>query len=248
MSARFDQVAPDLVQHLTVHVGDHETVVALLFDTSRTPYVIRTGRDGAELEVPIRDGTRTRSARRHEILRMLTPALHLPAASIINASISMQWNAAATDGDAPRPERLWASGTARIYVEHTDPASVFLPAHRLHGLLTHRDVSIPISVKLWHHRRKDDPPPPRTGLEMRPDGVAVMGPGAFSCHLSADVDVRLRDRLATTPALSLDLRLEATGASSPIAVGAQLHREPERDRDRGGDGWAMVGQWSSGED
>src|SRR5690606_41755239 len=52
-----------------------QPIVALLFDTSSFPYVVTKG-DGPgafEWEVPMREGTRTRSARRSEIVRLFTP-------------------------------------------------------------------------------------------------------------------------------------------------------------------------------
>src|SRR5438093_1131931 len=78
----FDSVAPE-PSDLIVQYGN-ATVVALVFDTSRSPYVVRNegfGRVRGEpqkWEVPWRQLTSTRSATRHELLQLLVPALSKP--------------------------------------------------------------------------------------------------------------------------------------------------------------------------
>jgi hypothetical protein len=81
MSKRFDEVFPELL-HTTVHVDEGKTVVALAFTTDQAPYVITTGtQEGrAEREVPIRVATGTRSAHRHDLIRMLARLVTVPQA------------------------------------------------------------------------------------------------------------------------------------------------------------------------
>jgi hypothetical protein len=69
----FDQAAPELSLTRVTSYKDR-SVVALLFDTSAYPYVVTKGdKKGAfEREVPMREGTRTRSARRSEIVRLFS--------------------------------------------------------------------------------------------------------------------------------------------------------------------------------
>ena len=61
-----------------------QTVVAMLFETERAPFVVKnpaygqTGGGPVELEVPWRDGTRVRSARRSEMVRLLSPLAESP--------------------------------------------------------------------------------------------------------------------------------------------------------------------------
>jgi hypothetical protein len=66
---QFDHTPPELVRHLNVQVGeDGEHVVALAVSSDRAPYVVKTGSANPGLEVPMREGTGTRSARRDELL------------------------------------------------------------------------------------------------------------------------------------------------------------------------------------
>jgi hypothetical protein len=57
-----------------------KSVVALLFDTTRAPYVVRVPQaaGGVDRDVPWREGTATRSARRSDLLKLLVPSEALP--------------------------------------------------------------------------------------------------------------------------------------------------------------------------
>ena len=66
----FDGVAPSLLADLNLDV-DSKTVVALMFDTSNAPFVIKVPNTD-RLEIPWRQGTRTRSANRSEVLRIFS--------------------------------------------------------------------------------------------------------------------------------------------------------------------------------
>jgi hypothetical protein len=73
----FDSVAPDVTE-VAVSL-DGWTLMALRFDTSHPPYVISHAEGGAiQREVPWRDGTRVRSAKRHELLLLLSEQLSTP--------------------------------------------------------------------------------------------------------------------------------------------------------------------------
>src|SRR5262245_50206703 len=94
MSSHFDQEAPELEHHRVVHVGDGQAVTALRFLTDNSPYLILSGGEDGKLdrEVPIRDGTRTRSARRDELMRLLIPAVAPPVAQLLSASLTVTYS------------------------------------------------------------------------------------------------------------------------------------------------------------
>lgn len=241
MAARFDQVPPDLVRHLVVYVGPGESVVALQFDTTRAPYLVQVG-TSEFLEVPIRQGTRTRSARRDEILRMLIPATSAPPAEIIEGSASIQWTAPSDEFSDDRAERMHMSGVVRVFVEHTGPGTLFLPAHRLEADLRGDDLELPVRVQLPHRSSKDAPPPPRTGVELRHDGVALLGPGAFLVHFSAEPDPGLRKTMRAVREWRLRLQIDVVGAARPLIVEASLRRDRDARRDRT-PAYEIVGRW-----
>src|SRR5437667_2888779 len=71
----FDGYPPTLLNDVNIIIQD-KSVIALYFETEReAPYVVKQGTGGSypERAVPWREGTRTRTARRHELLRILVP-------------------------------------------------------------------------------------------------------------------------------------------------------------------------------
>lgn len=84
LRAEFDGAAPELVFDKCVANVDDRTLVALLFDTTLAPYVIKNPKRGEaksgpiDLEVPWRQGRRTMSAKQEHILRILTPLEFTP--------------------------------------------------------------------------------------------------------------------------------------------------------------------------
>lgn len=114
---QFDHTPPELVRHLNVQVGEAgEHVVAVAVASDRAPYVIKTGSANPSLEVPMREGTGTRSARRDELLRMLKPAVQLPQIVVLEANLNAK-------------ESLDCTGDLRIHVEHNGKDRITLPAH-----------------------------------------------------------------------------------------------------------------------
>jgi hypothetical protein len=88
--AEFDGLAPKLLRDLNVPVAGI-TVVALLFDTDRAPYLVKNPAYGqpnggpVQLEVPWREGRSTRSASRSDLLRILSPIQKNPSFELLDA-------------------------------------------------------------------------------------------------------------------------------------------------------------------
>jgi hypothetical protein len=67
------------------------SVLALHFTNDRAPYVVQSTMQGDDrLEVPWRDGTRTRSASRDELLRVLVPQVSRPEFEVITGSAEIK--------------------------------------------------------------------------------------------------------------------------------------------------------------
>ena len=86
----FDEgVYPNLDKCINVHYQG-KTVVALLFETDRAPYVIKNKAGGQiTREVPWRSGNRTDSARRSDLIKILVPINLKPDFEIVNGSVSL---------------------------------------------------------------------------------------------------------------------------------------------------------------
>jgi len=87
----FDGICPTL-QSLNVPY-DGSVVAALWFDTSRAPFVVRnpafgnTAGEGVKFEVPWREGTKIRSATRHELILLLSSIGGVPKFEILEGEI-----------------------------------------------------------------------------------------------------------------------------------------------------------------
>lgn len=134
IEALFNEVAPDV---RVVNVPyDRVTMVALLINPDRAPFAVanpahgRTGGGPVELEVPWREGTATRSARRSDLLRLLVPALTTPQIEVLHASLTLSLQRhQLSDPSGPREDdsvRL----TARFYIEHLSSEMLIIPDHR----------------------------------------------------------------------------------------------------------------------
>jgi hypothetical protein len=93
VQAEFDGVVPSMID-LTIPTNG-TTIVALYFETDRAPYVIKNPLFGKENggsishEIPWREGTRIRSARRSDLIKMLIPIMYLPEIDILNGELSL---------------------------------------------------------------------------------------------------------------------------------------------------------------
>lgn len=91
---KFDErEAPRVVRDHRFTFGNRGTVLAIEFDTSFPPYVVRRDTtDDWEFAVPWRSGTRTRSARRHELRRLLIQQSQVPAVRPLQINVVAQHN------------------------------------------------------------------------------------------------------------------------------------------------------------
>jgi hypothetical protein len=88
VQAEFDELSPNLTD-VVVHVGDADPITALCFSTDRAPYVVKSPHGGAiQREVPWREGTSLRSARRSDLIRILVPLQRAPGLEIVAAEVN----------------------------------------------------------------------------------------------------------------------------------------------------------------
>jgi hypothetical protein len=255
----FDGAVPDLTD-LVVHVGERQAVHAMYFTTDLPPYVITGGGENGALEreVPIRDGTRTRSARRDELLRLLIPAVAPPATQVLSATVQLS-RGGSTSGSRPPYAELWLN--ARVFFEQpgTPTGIITLPRHLMRGRV---DIpgsgSDPILLSLGYddspHVQPSVPnlrgmenvpivlprPPVTHGVDPRRDAVVVTGPGALSLrsHIRLESDV--------VPLVLKDLPVEVrlsfgvAGIDRLIQLEMQLEPEPGKAEEEHRLGWKLV--------
>lgn len=138
--AEFDGLAPSL-RDLVIPTSAG-AVVALLFDVSRRPFVVKNavfgqkGGGAVSLEVPWRRGTAIHSARREELLRILVPRQALPNVELLEASAEIAIQGPMDSGyggvlsDIRRSEHLAWFFNLKLYVTPHTTDLLVLPTHR----------------------------------------------------------------------------------------------------------------------
>jgi len=128
------EMFPELVD-LNVPVGS-QTVVALLFETERAPFVVRNPAGGAiGYEVPWRDGTAIRSARRSELIRILSPLQTLPDVEVLGCTAHAVPETK-EEGDTLK-WLLWL----RTFITPRNGTGLVIPFHRCQVSLEFQDAS-----------------------------------------------------------------------------------------------------------
>lgn len=146
--ACFDSLAPS-VTDIAVPT-EQGTVVALLFSTSQSPYVIVGPVDTSlEREVPWREATRIRSARRHELLLLLAEQATAPETEPLWALV-----------DLHAPDHNGNNCTLQfgIYVMPISDTRIVLPWHRASIV-----VNSPVGIQCEFSSPRLEPPQIRGG-------------------------------------------------------------------------------------
>jgi len=114
----FDGPAPKLSMVENIHT-EGKTVVAMVFETDEAPYVINKGPDCRD--IPWREGNRTRSAYRQELLRTLAGLSLLPVVDVTSAAFRTERN---SSGQVCR-----IIFHAQIYVKPRNERRLVFPRH-----------------------------------------------------------------------------------------------------------------------
>jgi hypothetical protein len=212
-----DGIAPDLV-HIWVPVTGGR-VLALHFATDRAPYVVKSSQGGSpELEVPWRAGTRTRSAKRHELLKILLPTISVPDAALLACTGTLSEMA---------ENRIGFRGQANLYVEHIQSGAVVMPTHQMKGVLNIWGTDYSINVRPVINVNAID----SGGMETLRDGIYCHRPGLVRLELVGDVGPTLPDtpdKLRDLETATLKLEIGVVGGRRPIRVDTVLRSKFDR--------------------
>jgi hypothetical protein len=200
VEAEFDGPAPGVFD-LWVPLGN-DGVTALLFDTSRAPFVIKNpvrnqpGAGPINLEVPWREGTRVRSARRSELLQLLVPTQSLP-------TIETLGGAAVAIRDQTKNEAGLLC-TIALYVVPQRDGTLVLPFHKCSGSFTGGGLF--------------SAPTPIEHLEMMPE---------YTMREMPTREIAKINKSATVTATNREVLLRGPGVVE-LALSGKVASEPER--------------------
>jgi hypothetical protein len=234
----FDQLTPD-VTDVNVPVNG-KVLTALLLSTERAPFVVRNpvfGKPDAgpvELEVPWREGRKTRSATRSDLLRLLVPITRLPTVEMLGA-----WIHVAEPSPSSSQSYSWDI-TAHLYLVPGDSKTLIIPCHRCHIRIKTGDGALNIEGMSLEPRI--GPSIVKFGLDSvtvacTKSEAVIHGGGALDvrAHIITSVthglpepDTEVRMRVSLTPA----------GADKSVAVEEKLERA------KGQLGHGLAATWS----
>jgi len=209
VKAQFDERFAPAMKDLNVSYNG-KSVVALLFDTERFPFVVKTT-DG-RLEVPWREGTSTRSAKRSDLLKLLVPLQALPRIEVLSGVIEL-WLDPVKNADQHEVQRRHWRVELDLYLEPPDHTRLVIPFHKCQGFLgiSSENYSLELS-------RLQISPPKIEGdyssktIEETQDELLVYGPGRITFSST--------ERIEQLPS-NLDHALEVSGYIQPS--GADHH-------------------------
>lgn len=241
----FDELAPE-VSHLDVATPGGGSVQALLFETSRAPYVIKTSGGDSEREVPWRSLNGTRSARRSELLRSLVEEAQVPRIECFGGGVEFS-NRRGNDGEPVDVEQVDISIELRLYFEATGPCT--LPQHRWGGTLSVGDLDLDLKGKLAMvgptrpipGMTRSEPgwfaPAPREdlGTIAYVDGSGLHIGGSEAVQLTARFRImnpQLQANLLRRQKVLVRITLPLANSTRVAGVEAGLHRMPMRDVDK----------------
>jgi len=160
----FDGPAPKLSMVENIPTGS-QIVVAMVFETDEAPYVVTRGQDSRD--VPWREGNRTRSAYRQELVRTLDAPSLLPVVDVPSAAFRSK-----RDSSGHVSQIIFH---AQIYVKPRNDRTVVFPRHDCKAF-----VEIPGSLpktpfdSIWLFPAED-----RLKNSVVPDDVNFNGPKAL---------------------------------------------------------------------
>lgn len=227
----FSGLAPRAID---VNVPSNDvTVVALLLETDRAPFVVRDYRYGTERghvqwEVPWREGTSTRSATREDLLKLLTPVQKIPDYDILDGEIKAT-NVAIKPGTGK--DKLNWHLRIDLYVYPKTESPIVMPFHKCQGRFEILGIlpvtpfaTITLTPPMYLDVGTRETRNLSLTIKKANDEVVVHGPGRLTLHGHAQTayyenldTARIQSTIEVRPAytnIPLTLQLTMTSAHS----------------------------------
>lgn len=167
VQSQFDEIAPALTS-LNIPV-DGKAIVALLFETDRSPFVVKSLDGGTvQREVPWREATGLRSAYRSDLIRLLAPLELLPDVEVIDNRMSVT-TAGRDDLGNPTFDALYLE--LEIYVAPKNNTQLVIPFHRCNAWF--QVLGITTQTPFHHISLSPSGGPPYAGMRPKPQSLTI---------------------------------------------------------------------------
>jgi hypothetical protein len=214
MHSQFESAIAPIPEMLVIPF-DTKSVVAILFGTDRAPFLVKNPKYGnagesVEWEVPWREGTKTRTSTRADLLKLLVPLRHTPRIDVLGSAL----RAETEDGDSETVMRL----KAQIFVEQESDRSIFF-THRCSGTIEGAHHS---KVPLERMTIKVVDPGPERGTFSNKFIACFSDPGVLEVDAFTSPGAQ---RILDSDSIQATLTL-ATHSPLPVRAEFTLHRAP----------------------
>lgn len=236
VQANFDGVSPEVIDVIVPYQGG--TLQALLMSTERAPFVVKNpvnGQPGAgpvTLEVPWREGTRVRSARREDLLRVLVPKSRLPRIEVLDVRLLGlgEFNRVESRYNAQSDKEYSWRFFINMYLVPFENNRVILPFHHT-DVLVEAEPALP-STEFPRVRMTTDGESLRSGpgspeVTATAHELIATGPGRVT--LEADYTQQARDADFGDMA-RVRVHLRPIDAACAITIVSRLTREEAEER------------------
>ena len=230
IQAQFNGLAPQLTD-VVVPVGT-DMIVALFFETIRRPFLVKNpvygqkGGGAVALEVPWREGTKTKSATRDELIRLLSPLQALPKFEVLSAVLFCR--------EVRNENNDWWYLRVDLYVEAHAGQTIVIPFHRCTASITISEFDFKITLNSIHFA-----PPYMHGMgqskklsktiDSTQAEVLIDGPGKVT--LTAETYLPFSESSLSNTIILVDVSVFPTHAEQAVPISTVLiPKAPEADQ------------------
>ncbi len=240
VASHFDETPPRL-QDQVVHV-EGRSIVALLFDTASAPFFVvkntshgQPGGGPVEREVPWRDGTSVRSARRSDLVRLPVPRLHEPEFEVLAAWVDTSF--------LLNPPRVHWLANVRVYSHGQPGESLTIPDHQVSMVLRLPGRELPLTPRMQGQAATAGGIRPRSAapesaartIRTGVGQVLIEGPGPLTFSGFATTE-EVHENLPVQVTAGLLIEWRAVGGLRSRRLDLTL---PWRDFENGGGRWEL---------
>lgn len=224
----FDEVTPEM-RDIIVYVADGQAVIGLFFTTDRAPYVIKqAGGDPTDFEVPWRAATRTRSAKRRELLQILIPAVSLPEIEVLNYEIRATRKPTIPSNTLqrpPSPPKVSVELSVETYFNVHGPVN--FPEHRRSGTIKLGELEFDCGVT-FDHRRSSTAIIHNPGVAIVTQATRVSINGWLTLSNDLDEDLKATvGQLRDSKTAEFTIKLGVDQVTQPVVIHGELRQTPK---------------------
>ncbi|MER2513178.1 MAG: hypothetical protein ABTQ25_12325 [Nitrosomonas ureae] len=248
----FDGLAPNCFD---INIpNDKGTVVALLFDTDRAPFVVKNvayGKQGGgsvELEVPWREGNKIRSARRSDLIRLLEPLIHCPTFEILECTLSLRVEKKEEDNHQQENYKWYFN--AELYLIPLHQETIAIPFHKCSLLAKAENL---FEITEWTDIRLAPPSrmvlnqnltntfrykSERDSLTINSTRYELIAHGPGFVKFSAESDFHSSQEIIDKP-LEVQIKMLPVGMQTPIVLSQKIFPTPITKHEKN-----LLGKWT----